>query len=74
MNGKRIVEVRFFGDKTLLHGLIENQALKPIMQGRRVVFSLADVAILTERISELENTLREMAGNIKAALREDESA
>lgn len=65
---KKIIEVRFFGSETLLHDLVAGETLKPIRRGGRVIFSLGDVALLAERVSDLENTLREMAENVNAVL------
>ena len=73
MNGKGFVEVRFWGDRSLLRVLLTGGHLKPGRRGARVFFQLADIKTLVDRVTELETVLAEMQDRITEVLDQEDN-
>lgn len=64
MKSKGLIEVRFFGDRLLLHTLVADGSLRPERRGGKVFFRLADIKTLAEQVLELESVLEEIRRRI----------
>ena len=71
-NSRRTVQVRFFGDKDLLHNLMANGTLKAGQSGGKIFFRLTDIKALADRVSELESVLGEIQGRIGEIIGQEE--